>query len=60
MTAMLNGIGHAMVTFVCEKEGEVVEWVTRGYSMATWLRERGYEILEVVVDTATVSPGLIG
>ena len=57
---MVNGIGHAMVTFVCEKEGEVFEWVTRGYSIAPWLRERGYEILEVVVDMATVSPGLIG
>lgn len=52
---IVHGIGHAMITFVCEKEGEVVEYVTRGYSMAPWLRERGYEILDVVIDVATTS-----
>ena len=52
---LTHGIGNAMVTFVCEKEGEVVEYVTRGYSMAPWLRERGYEILDIVIDVGTVS-----
>lgn len=55
--SITHGIGHAMVTFVCEKEGEIVEYVTRGYSIAPWLRERGYEILDIVVDVATVYIG---
>lgn len=40
-------IGHQLVRFVTLYEGEVVEWVTRGQSMAPWLTERGYEILSV-------------
>jgi len=42
----LTGLG--LVRIVCEYEGEVVEWVTRGQSMTPWLVERGYEILGVV------------
>ena len=44
-------IGHQLVRFVCEYEGEVVEWVTRTQSIAPWLTERGYEIISVVALT---------
>jgi hypothetical protein len=40
-------IGHELVRFVTLHEGEIVEWVTRGQSMTSWLVERGYEILSV-------------
>ena len=51
---------YELMRFVCERDGEIVEWVSRGHSITYWLTERGYEILSVAAANAVTMLGLVG
>ena len=51
---------YELTRIVCEYEGEVVEWITRGKSMVPWLTERGYEVLSIAAANAVTMLGVVG